>query len=216
MPTTKLVTLYTYEELSDDAKSKARDWYREASIHDDFWSEHVIEEAETFGKMLGIEFKPWAVKLMSGATRYKPTILYSGFWSQGDGACFEGNYYYAKGAAKAISDYTGGTEHKLIDIAKRLQSVQRKAFYQLGAKMTHTGYYMHSGCMTVDVHNVEDSYKALPEGAEEELIDCMRDFADWIYRTLESEYEYQNSDESVEESILANEYTFTEDGERED
>ncbi len=36
----------------------------------------------------------------------------------------------------------------------------------------------------------------------------------WIYRQLEKEYEYQNSDECVDENILCNSYTFTEDGKR--
>lgn len=40
----------------------------------------------------------------------------------------------------------------------------------------------------------------------------MRAFADWIYRQLETEYDYQNSDEQVDESIIANEYEFTEEG----
>jgi hypothetical protein len=40
----------------------------------------------------------------------------------------------------------------------------------------------------------------------------MRDFADWIYRQLESEYDYANSDESVDENILCNEYEFDENG----
>lgn len=42
-----------------------------------------------------------------------------------------------------------------------------------------------------------------------------RTFADWIYRQLESEYEHVNSDESVAETIRANEYEFTADGKRE-
>lgn len=42
----------------------------------------------------------------------------------------------------------------------------------------------------------------------------MREFADWIYSRLEAEYEYQNADEQVDESIRINEYEFAEDGNR--
>ncbi len=44
----------------------------------------------------------------------------------------------------------------------------------------------------------------------------MRDYADWIYSTLQKEYYWRMEDEQVDESILANEYTFDEDGNRED
>lgn len=37
---------------------------------------------------------------------------------------------------------------------------------------------------------------------------------DTFYSALEKEYEYLNSDESVDENIKANEYTFTESGKR--
>lgn len=48
----------------------------------------------------------------------------------------------------------------------------------------------------------------------DDLRECLADFSRWIYRNLEKEYDYQNSDEAVEEAIIANEYEFTEDGER--
>ena len=35
---------FQYDELSDAAKEKARDWYRSASAGDDFWSESVLED----------------------------------------------------------------------------------------------------------------------------------------------------------------------------
>ncbi len=43
---------------------------------------------------------------------------------------------------------------------------------------------------------------------------ALRDFADWIYSQLEKEYEYQMSNECVDENIRANEYEFTEEGMR--
>ena len=48
--------------------------------------------------------------------------------------------------------------------------------------------------------------------AEDDVIQLLRDFADWIYRRLEEEYEYQTSEEAVAESMAANEYEFYEDG----
>ena len=72
--TTKTIECFKYSELSDEAKEKARDWYRRASEEDSFWSEAVLDDAEQIGKILGIDFA------MRGK---KPAIFYTGFWSQG-------------------------------------------------------------------------------------------------------------------------------------
>jgi hypothetical protein len=213
MPQTITRTVYTFEELSDAAKEKARDWWREGSA-EDFDTDFLYEDFERMGKLLGIEFDRKPVKLMGGGTRYDPTIYWSGFASQGDGACFEGRYAYAKGAAKAIAKETGGTEHVLIDNAKRLQAVQRRNFYRLEAIAKHRGHYYHSGCMSVDVFDRDDNYREIGD-AEEEVTQCLREFADWMYKQLDAENDYRMSDENVDESIRCNEYTFTEDGKRE-
>ena len=43
---------------------------------------------------------------------------------------------------------------------------------------------------------------------ETRVLDLMRDFAEWIYRSLEQEYEYRLSDEAIEDTIRANDYQF--------
>ena len=52
------------------------------------------------------------------------------------------------------------------------------------------------------------------EDAEEVVTEALRDLARWVYRQLEAEYDHLTSDESIEEGIIANEYTFTEGGRR--
>ena len=54
--------------------------------------------------------------------------------------------------------------------------------------------------------------KAVSDDDEESLKQLMRDFADWIYSSLEKEYDYLTSDEAIAESLRANEIEFTEDG----
>ena len=46
------------------------------------------------------------------------------------------------------------------------------------------------------------------------MIEALRDLARWLYRQLEREYDYLTSDESVDDAIRANNYTFTETGRR--
>src|SRR6476619_4611231 len=99
-------TLYKFDELSDAAKERAREWFREGALDYDWW-DFIYEDAARMANILGIDLNQKPVKLMGGGTRYDPFIWLSGFYSQSDGACFEGRYSYAKGAAKAIRKETG-------------------------------------------------------------------------------------------------------------
>jgi hypothetical protein len=204
MPTTIETTVYTFAELTDAAKERARDWFRQGMESD--WYEFVYECADEVAGMLGIEIDRKSYKTMGGRTATSPAIYFSGFSSQGDGACFEGRYSYRKGALAAVkSEFPTDTD--LHQIAKDLQEVQRRNFYQLSARVQHTGRYSHEYSTSIDVWKEDDI--DCPE-----LVDALRSFMRWIYKMLEAEYDYQTSDEQVDESILANEYTFTEEGDR--
>lgn len=205
---TVLKSIYSFEELSEAAKERARQWWRDCE-NEDFDTEYLYEDAARMGALLGIEIDKRPIKLMGGGTRYDPAIYWS-LYNQGSGACFEGRYRYAKGAAKAIEKETGGTEHALVDIAKRLAAVQRRNFYRLEAIIKHTGSYTHEFSMEIDVFDRDDNNRsATPDG---EIRDCMRAFAKWIYGQIQAEYEYRMSDENVDDCITANEYEFDENG----
>jgi hypothetical protein len=203
-------TVYTFDELSDSAKEKAREWYTSDIFTDSSAWGHVYDDAAQCAAIMGIEISTSPVRLMGGGTRETINIGFSGFWSQGDGANFEGSYAYKKGAAKAIRAYAP-EDKELHRIADALQKMQARYFYKLVATMKHSGHYQHSGCMSVDVEHSDDSYRDIGD-AEEDVRQLMRDFADWIYSQLEAEYDHQTDDDTVDENIRANEYEFTEDG----
>lgn len=50
--------------------------------------------------------------------------------------------------------------------------------------------------------------------ATDGIKELLRDYMRWIYKQLEKEHEYQNSNEVVDETITINEYEFDEDGNR--
>src|SRR3954469_19000104 len=143
------ITVFKFGELSDKAKEKAREWFREGALDHDWW-DSVYDDAEEIAKLMGINLKQKPVKLMGGGTRYDPSIWFSGFANQGDGACFHAHYAYVKGCAKAVREHAPQDE-RLHQIADGLQDVQRRAFYRLTAETKHSGHYYHSGCMSVDV-----------------------------------------------------------------
>lgn len=192
-----------FEELDEQAKEKAREWYRQFIFQDSGDWDLVFCDVIKVAEILGIE-----IDTRRGSK--EPTIYFSGFWSQGDGACFEGSYRYAKCATKKIREYDP-QDKELHRIADELQDIQRRNFYKLGARATHRGHYSHSGCMIVEVWHDDDPYRDIGD-AEDVVTQCLRDFADWIYEQLENEYEYQCSDEVVDATLIANEHEFNEDG----
>ena len=123
MPQIIETTVFTIDELSDDARENARAWYRDEGIYDE-WYDHVYENFETVCRIVGITLQTSAVRLYGGGTREKPNIWFRGFWSQGDGACYEGRYSHARGAAKAIRDHAP-EDTELHDIVDALQYTQR-------------------------------------------------------------------------------------------
>lgn len=205
-------TVYHFDELSDRAKERARDWYRNASAGDNDFADFVIEDAATIADLLGINLRQRPVRLMNGGTRYEPALYYTGFSSQGDGARFECDYSYKPGSVAAILSHAPQDE-RLHAIARDLAAVQKTAFYSLAATSKHTGRYSHEYSMTVDVENtLENRYPTAEQ--DEAITEALRDFARWIYRQLESAWTHENSDENVTETILANEYEFDEEGNR--
>lgn len=205
-------SVYQFSELTDKAKEKAREWYREGAL-DYNWYEAVYEDADTIAKLMGITINDRPYKTMGGDTKYEKCIFFSGFSSQGDGACFEGTYEHAVGSVKAVKQHAPNDE-TLHDIVTSLLDIQKRHRYRVTATVKHSGHYQHSNCTEIDV---ECGHCEIPDGTDS---DChqvrkqLRRFMDWIYRQLNTDHDYLMSDESVDDSITANDYEFDEDGSR--
>lgn len=195
--------VYTFEELSDSAKDKARDWYRQGIEY-----EAEFEPFETAAKLLGIT--------LARTREDGPNIRYSGFSSQGDGASFVGSYEFARGCGKAVRAEFGD-DPKLYAIADGLTVLHTRYLLAYGttlvATITQDGRSYHKYTMDINVYEA-DGETEINKNDADEFRALMRDFAQWIYDGLEAEYEYQNSDECVDQNISDNEYEFDEDGER--
>lgn len=210
MPQTVEVTTYAFSELSDDAKSHARDKWREGMSGDNAFAEYVTDTLVTAAKALGFDLDTQTVRLMGGGTRQEPDVSWSGFWSQGDGASFAASYSYSKNAKGKLALEFDGSEPELMSIAQALQDVQRRHFYGLSATITKSGRYSHSHTMSADVSTARDYF--LGEADEEIVLQAARDLADWYYHKLEQAYDFETSDDAVSENIEANEMRFTEAG----
>ncbi len=189
-------TLYKFDELSDKSKEKAIEKLRTSDYYlDHDWWEFVYEESIIIGNLFGLCID---------------RIFFSGFSFQGDGACFEGRYAYRKGALKDVQTYAP-QDKELHRIVKGLQEAQRKSFYQLEARVKHSGFYSHSGCTHIDVAHAEDSYRDIGD-AEDDINDLLRCYMNWIYKCLRDEYDWHMADEQVAESLSSHDCEFLVDG----
>ena len=212
MPRIVETTVYTIDELSDAAKENARIWYRQTGLHDD-WYDFVYEDFETICGIIGVTLATTPVRLYGGGIRDKPQVWFRGFASQGDGASFAGRYSYARGAARAVRAHAP-KDTELHRITDALQAVQRRNFHQLHAYIRQQGRYCHEYSMAIEVERDSPTRQPMTDGAEDAVIEALRDLARWLYRQLRSEYEHQTSDEAVDEIVSVNEWTFTADGTR--
>ena len=210
MPKQRTTLVYQFDELDEKAKERAREWYRQGNYDDTFWSECVIDDAKEIGTHMGMDID---------------NIYFSGFYSQGNGACFEGTWRASDVEADKLKEYAPQDKelHRIGDGLAELAKEYPEGYF----RVKHRGRYSHSGCTSFDVELPCEQKEELEYGSpeykalqvklgedEDTLIELARDFMDWIYRILEKEWEYLNADEQVDESIRANEYEFLKDGTR--
>ena len=68
--------------------------------------------------------------------------------------------------------------------------------------------------MAIEVERDSPTWQPPTDGAEDAVIEALRDLARWLYRQLQQEYEHRTSDAAVDEILAANEFAFTVDGKR--
>lgn len=149
-------------------------------------------------------------------------MYFSGFSSQGDGACFEGS----------IADINKFLDSYFPDSFKRIRKLLEMG-WSFSASTSHTGSYYHSGSVSLNF-NAEDwedcnqwddddlryhAFNVMMEGVDDEITDLendietvLRKHMDALYKTLENEYDYLTSDEALTEYFEGSDYMFDEDG----
>lgn len=190
--------IFSFDELSDSAKEKARDWYRQGNLDHEWWDSVYDDFAQICG-ILGVELS---------TTKNGLAVYFSGFSHQGQGSCFDAQYRYAKGAAKKIRAYAP-QDKELWRIADALQDAQKLVFYSYSASIES-----HSRSMLnrVEVEKIDSPYADLNDSAVSTITEALNDLNHWLFNALSREYDYLMSDESVDDLIVANGYEFTEDG----
>lgn len=203
----KETEVFKFAELSDRAKERALREYSEHGMYYDWWK-FVEEDAKECFKLCGFDINK---------------VYFSGFWSQGDGACFEGSWRardVKPGGLKARAPQ----DEELRRIAAKLERLADE-FPRAALTVKHVGSYSHEYATRFEVEFPDDVIEELPfdspesharrkvlADAEEELIEVARDAMRWTYQALETDYCYLTSEESVAEMSEANGWEYTEEG----
>lgn len=151
-------TVFTFDELSDKAKEKAREWYR--STDDGCWNEEYKASINAFIDHFGVTLTDWNI----------------GPWSPIDYtvAVYNSNFRGVK-----LSQFTGEEMPTGFCADCDLWGTFHREFKRTGNAMHAFEKAVHAG-----------------------------------FKAWRDDWEYQLSDEAVDESIRANEYEFYENGER--
>lgn len=187
--------VYTFEELSAPAKQNAIENHRDINTHDGWWEpifEGITEEANAKGFHVG-------------------NIYFSGFWSQGDGAMFE----YTTLGDTLLNNFVDQ-----LDLSPMRKSwLRSQTFAQ--SRGTHSGHYYHENCCShvVDFEsnfgwkeNFGDWISSFADQYEEFVISEYKTLCRELYSRLNKYNDELTSDEEVADTLIANEYEFTKDG----
>lgn len=183
--------LKTVYEL-DEVKEKAIEKNRYINVDFDEWHDFCIEE--------------WKENLeKAGFSDSK--ICYSGFYSQGDGACFDCACFDISRLMENL-EFTDEEKARILEIQDEFSiSIEKNG---------HANYYSHEKTrfLNIDCFYIEnESDENLLFKLEEQLEQLRLDFCYKIYKDLNDEFDYLTSDSAVYDTLQANEYFFEENGE---
>ena len=178
------VDYYKLPDLSGKAAERA---YREWLQSDPVDSRPIVDALIAQASVIGITIE---------------RFYYAGFYSQGDGACFDGTYAYNPQWREA---YKHNGELGLI--GQRLHDMQAGDGFNITANIQHNGgRYYHADSVNIDVSGVT------ADSAIEIVENRIKRFMYYCYDALQLDHELQTSFEAFAEMANADGRVFTANG----
>lgn len=196
MPKTITKEVYSYKELCEAnargemqrAYEKARDWLIEGVMQFDWYADTLEQWTEQLAEIGFLDAK----------------IYFSGFWNQGDGACFDAYCDVIKLIENLKEDPSYNQFKDLLGLDFQIIVNQLSSHY----------CHERARYIDIDLDELEFTEEQLASIKElEESIESMRlDLCREIYSDLEKEYKYRTSDEALIEDAEANRWMFNDGG----
>lgn len=215
---------YSFEELSPEAQEKALDKYRDINVDYNDWHDTIITD---FEEDLRDNFGFEDVK-----------VQYSGFYSQGDGASFEGRCEDQDKFMRNGLDITKSTDlidmgeekksddNDLVDLVGDLRNIgfdTRERYspddFYFSVVRTSSRYSHENtieGEVELDEIDMDDDDDRDVDKMLEDLVDKTTEWArsksKELYDSLYKYYEELQEDDAVKDTIIANDYKFDKEG----
>ena len=178
-----------YQDLPEERKEQIRQKQREAGLYDD-WYEWVYEDAKEIAEEFGLNISD---------------IFFSGFWSQGDGACFKGYLRFKECDESKLPEEIRGIYQTLHEVHGLLKILDSDNYLFLCVSLGR--HCTHEYNMLFEFYDESsEEAEAIVDAHKESICEALRDYARWIYKNLEAEYEYLTSDEYIDEQLHDEEY----------
>lgn len=185
------IKAYTVNELSQEAREKVLEKYHDINIDND-WYQPIVEGFDEDMAEWGVEAK----------------LRFSGFCSQGDGACFVTDTVDTDLLIRKLHEEFHAIPEDCLHYSKNLSvSVQK-------VHAAFANRYEHENTITACVYNdSEHIIQSTDCDALESVITAWaRRESLTVYRKLEKYYNELTEDIAVIETLEENEYLFTENG----
>lgn len=204
---TETIEIYTFQELSNEAKEKARKWFRNG-MHQDFFieSEMISESMVELAKDRGFSFNG------------KRAVSWQLSYCQGDYVGLHDAELSKEKMHEIVLAKLNEDEKEMFEFL-----IDNKYLYLHGKTDYHHYYHQQ---FNVEVEAVDYPENELTEAIMDAFIERIEEVTekafkgyveDFCYELKRGGYEeidYYDSDEYVDENIINNDYEFTKDGER--
>lgn len=189
MPTQKIITVYTYDELNEKAQETARQNYTEACGYDDF--QHRIEWLEQELSGVGLTVTEWDAYRADAKVKIDKDTYTKTF----------------------VANVAGLTDRHLVENAVepcKALLAKMKRLDRLGG-LCNRPAVQHRQSENLYT-NLCEVYDLLEKEIANDTDEILRDISGDVGRLIQSEYEYTESEEYMKESFEAHEYLFFSNG----
>jgi hypothetical protein len=204
------LNLYEFAELEERAKEKAIEADRYINV-DYRWWDFIYDDFISICETLGI-------------TVDKESIVFEGFYSQGDGSAFTAEINLAKMLDAVVNqnwkEYAPKLELDLPlpDIDRRVMRLIASGKLETDPKIIQPtrSYYVRAE-LNDTIPNSPFGYPQVENQLDMLVISLCKiakNLNRYLYKSLQNEYEYQTAEQAVTEAIEANDYWFTKDGKK--
>lgn len=197
--------VYEFDELSDTAKEKARNWWRSKSWDDDY--DYIVEPIKAIGKILGMK-ADWKVGCRGEYVEFKGDLDYevedlSGVralkwvWNNWIEPTLKGKYYGKLVPCEKSVEHPNGVRHV---------KYYSKATLSFDCPLTGT-----CGDMNL-IETYQWMVEQVRKGQEVTVEEFVEDLESRLLKEFHESWEHHQSDEYIDEGLVANGYEFYEDG----